>query len=311
MARKTNKTSHVLNLITNGAPPEPEEKVPEVQAPEETASGKGAGTPDAGKGQEPAALQNQAGDRKVIVVDASENDKISDAIRERLEEQVEREAGNGNTPAPEAVPAAAATAGGEGDAPKDAADSRMPEAADMMTNPEVNPEAAAAAGTADAAGTATETGAAPQAADVTGTATEPGAASQAPGSEASAAADTPAEGSAAAGTEESKNKDSSRTRRYHMVNVMEEVIGRYDLLGQMGKYGVCTCSRCFADVQALTLTHLPAKYVVVDGNPIAPIIGYYESKYRSRILTEVMKACILVKDKPRHNRDNVTPELLD
>lgn len=294
MARKTNKTSHVLNLITNGAPPEPEEKAPEVQAPEETASGKGAGTPDAGKGQEPAALQNQAGDRKVIVVDASENDKISDAIRERLEEQVEREAGNGNTPAPEAVPAAAATAGGEGDAPKDAADSRMPEAADMMTNPEVNPEAAA-----EAAGTATEPGAAPQAADVTGTATEPEAASQAAGSEASAMA------------EESKNKDSSRTRRYHMVNVMEEVIGRYDLLDQMGKYGVCTCSRCFADVQALTLTHLPAKYVVVDGNPIAPIIGYYESKYRSRILTEVMKACILVKDKPRHNRDNVTPELLD
>lgn len=294
MARKTNKTSHVLNLITNGAPPEPEEKAPEVQAPEETASGKGAGTPDAGKGQEPAALQNQAGDRKVIVVDASENDKISDAIRERLEEQVEREAGNGNTPAPEAVPAAAATAGGEGDAPKDAADSRMPEAADMMTNPEVNPEAAA-----EAAGTATEPGAAPQAADVTGTATEPEAASQAAGSEASAVA------------EESKNKDSSRTRRYHMVNVMEEVIGRYDLLGQMGKYGVCTCSRCFADVQALTLTHLPAKYVVVDGNPIAPIIGYYESKYRSRILTEVMKACILVKDRPRHNRDNVTPELLD
>lgn len=294
MARKTNKTSHVLNLITNGAPPEPEEKAPEVQAPEETASGKGAGTPDAGKGQEPAALQNQAGDRKVIVVDASENDKISDAIRERLEEQVEREAGNGNTPAPEAVPAAAATAGGEGDAPKDAADSRMPEAADMMTNPEVNPEAAA-----EAAGTATEPGAAPQAADVTGTATKPEAASQAAGSEASAVA------------EESKNKDSSRTRRYHMVNVMEEVIGRYDLLGQMGKYGVCTCSRCFADVQALTLTHLPAKYVVVDGNPIAPIIGYYESKYRSRILTEVMKACILVKDKPRHNRDNVTPELLD
>lgn len=297
MARKTNKTSHVLNLITNGAPPEPEEKAPEVQAPEETASGKGAGTPDAGKGQEPAALQNQAGDRKVIVVDASENDKISDAIRERLEEQVEREAGNGNTPAPEAVPAAAATAGGEGDAPKDAADSRMPEAADMMTNPEVNPEAAAEA--AEAAGTATEPGAAPQAADVTGTATEPEAASQAAGSEASAVA------------EESKNKDSSRTRRYHMVNVMEEVIGRYDLLDQMGKYGVCTCSRCFADVQALTLTHLPAKYVVVDGNPIAPIIGYYESKYRSRILTEVMKACILVKDKPRHNRDNVTPELLD
>ena len=265
MARKTNKTSHVLNLITNGAPPEPEEKAPEVQAPEETASGKGAGTPDAGKGQEPAALQNQAGDRKVIVVDASENDKISDAIRERLEEQVEREAGNGNTPAPEAVPAAAATAGGEGDAPKDAADSRMPEAADMMTNPEVNPEAAA-----EAAGTATEPGAAPQAADVTGTATEPEAASQAAGSEASAVA------------EESKNKDSSRTRRYHMVNVMEEVIGRYDLLDQMGKYGVCTCSRCFADVQALTLTHLPAKYVVVDGNPIAPIIGYYESKYSNK-----------------------------
>lgn len=96
-----------------------------------------------------------------------------------------------------------------------------------------------------------------------------------------------------------------------MVNVMEEVVNRYDLSGQMAKYGVCNCSRCHADVQALTLTHLPSKYVVVDGNPIAPIIGYYESKYRSRLLTEVMKACILVKDKPRHNRNNVTPEMLE
>lgn len=297
MARKSNKTSHVLNLITNGAPAEPEPKETETPGPGASgagtagaeasgggsaaaqagaapASGTGGSSQNAGKGQEPAAQSGQTGDRKVIVVDASENDKIADAIRERLEEQVEREAGNTDTPAQKEAPTVPIENGVlDADALMDAVDSMMPEAMDMMTKAEEKAEAAEAAKAARMA----------------------------------EAAATDAIGEAAGAATEKKVKGP----HYHMVNVMEEVVNRYDLSGQMAKYGVCNCSRCHADVQALTLTHLPSKYVVVDGNPIAPIIGYYESKYRSRLLTEVMKACILVKDKPRHNRNNVTPEMLE
>lgn len=87
---------------------------------------------------------------------------------------------------------------------------------------------------------------------------------------------------------------------YHMINVMEQILRRQNLLKQMNDYGVCTCSRCQTDVLALCLTKLPSKYVVVDKSSTAPIIGYYESKFKIRIFTEIMKACIKVKDDPRH-----------
>ena len=90
-----------------------------------------------------------------------------------------------------------------------------------------------------------------------------------------------------------------------MVNVMEQILRRMNLPHHMEQYGVCMCSRCQADVLALILTRLPAKYVVVDESSTAPIIGFYESKFRVRILTEIIKACIDVKDHPRH--DNSGP----
>ena len=72
MAKKTNKTSHVLNLLTNGAPEGEEAK--ESQSP----SGKETGA---------AAPEN-----KVIVVnETSENEKLSNEIKNRLEAQLEAE----------------------------------------------------------------------------------------------------------------------------------------------------------------------------------------------------------------------------
>lgn len=101
-------------------------------------------------------------------------------------------------------------------------------------------------------------------------------------------------------------EEEERTRRKscHMVNVMEEILNHVDLETHMRAYDVCLCSRCRVDVKALTLTSLPAKYVVVDENSVAPIIGYYESRFRVRILTEIIKACMTVKKAPRHERLN-------
>lgn len=97
-------------------------------------------------------------------------------------------------------------------------------------------------------------------------------------------------------------KAGEKQETYRMVNVMEQILGHTDLEKQMENYGVCMCSRCRADVKALILTRLPAKYVVVDESTVAPIIGYYENKFKVRILTEVIKSCMDVKENPRHDR---------
>ena len=86
----------------------------------------------------------------------------------------------------------------------------------------------------------------------------------------------------------------------HIENVMENIITRMDLKKYMEQYGVCRCSRCCADTKALILTRLPSKYVVVHEDSVAPMIGFYENKFKVMIFTEILKACLQVKEKPRH-----------
>ena len=86
----------------------------------------------------------------------------------------------------------------------------------------------------------------------------------------------------------------------HIENVMENIITRMDLKKYMEQYGVCRCSRCCADTKALIITRLPSKYVVVHEDSVAPMIGFYENKFKVRIFTEILKACLQVKEKPRH-----------
>ena len=100
--------------------------------------------------------------------------------------------------------------------------------------------------------------------------------------------------------EKAEEKQSQPEKIYHMLNVMEEILGRKKLEKYMEEYNVCMCSRCRADVLALALTGLPAKYVVVDEGAMAPIIGYYENKFKSNTLAEIIKACMQVRDNPRH-----------
>ncbi len=66
-------------------------------------------------------------------------------------------------------------------------------------------------------------------------------------------------------------------------------------------FGLCTCPRCRVDVIALSLTNLPAKYVVASSKDIAPLTTVYESKYNAAIVSQVMNACKRVMEKPRHN----------
>jgi len=66
-------------------------------------------------------------------------------------------------------------------------------------------------------------------------------------------------------------------------------------------FGLCKCPRCRIDVIALALTNLPAKYVVARHHEMVPLLSVYEGKYNAAIISQVMNACKMVMEHPRHD----------
>jgi len=66
-------------------------------------------------------------------------------------------------------------------------------------------------------------------------------------------------------------------------------------------FGLCSCQRCRIDVIALTLTGLPAKYIVTREPQTAPLLSVYEEKYNAAIVSQLINACKLVLEHPRHD----------
>lgn len=228
MAKRTSKTSHVLNLITNGEPDMPAEASKPAAQPE-----------------------SKTTEAKVTVVDTEEErSQVSEEIQKQLLSQLEEET--------------------------------VLEQETETTSPVVD-EAV------------TEALAAEQ------TIQEQPTVADAPVQEAAmpTAADIPEEKTTKEPTK-MEEQEKKTEPAYDRVNVMEKLLERTDVMKQMKEYGVCTCSRCHADVCALVLTRLPAKYVVAESTAVSPMISYYEAKYRMRILTEMIKSCIDVRDNPRH-----------
>lgn len=87
------------------------------------------------------------------------------------------------------------------------------------------------------------------------------------------------------------------------VNVMESVVE-----SKVDKYidlfGLCHCPRCRADVIALALNRLPAKYIVMPKNEALPRISMYESNLGAVATAEILWACKAVFDAPRHKKES-------
>ncbi|TCS82800.1 late competence development ComFB family protein [Muricomes intestini] len=99
-----------------------------------------------------------------------------------------------------------------------------------------------------------------------------------------------------------KAQQENEEDEFVFLNVMQTLVEE-KAANYMEQFGVCTCSRCKADVTALALTKLPAKYVVVNRTAVSPLINFYSSKYAGQITVEITKACIRVNEVPHHNRD--------
>ena len=232
MARKTNKTSHVLNLITGGSgsmESEPQtEETPKASSPAEDSSRlqTAAKTSSSQNGVRQEAVPSP--EQKVVVVDSSEDERLAGQIRSQLLNELGEEA-------PLSEPA--------GDTKTMAGAQKEPagEPAAPVPKEEVP--------------------------------TEP----------------VP-----------EKSEEPVKQPSYRTVNVMEEILSGDEIQAEMKKYGGCNCSRCQADVTALLLTRLPAKYIVADASAVPLLLSYYKNKFRVNILTQTIKACMDVRKNPRH-----------
>lgn len=86
---------------------------------------------------------------------------------------------------------------------------------------------------------------------------------------------------------------------FELVNVMEAILDTFQT-EFMEKFGMCTCHRCWLDTRALTLSSLSGKYVVLDHDSIEPMLNFYDHRYRGTIMAQLTKACMTVMANPHH-----------
>ena len=331
MARKSNKTAHVLNLLSGG---EPEKETQQPQKPEaetaaETAAAKAETEPEkeeAASAQAAAPVKAQTAAPEVpsniSIIDngAKEADLVAERIHEELLKELEKEEGAAaaeeTVPAakpseaelsPTAeVPAAEALASPVQEEPK----AEIPAASDTAASPAPAVEEAEASAAPMTVEPKAETPSAPIAEEPkTKTFSAPMA--EEPKTETSSApiAEEPKPEPAASSEPEPEEPQevlelspeplAEPEPDYVMLNVMQRVV-EDKIIYFMKQFEVCTCARCKADTIALTLSGLPAKYKIVDRFAVDPLVSYYTSRLISQVTVEALKACTQVKENPRH-----------
>lgn len=229
MAKKTNKTSHVLNLITGSQPPVASSG--ETQPP---SSASGETQQEGSAAEEPVRVPSA----NVTVVDPREEGKLAEEIQKNLIQELEKEQTEEQAEQP-----------GEQEEQSEEQPEEQPEeqTEEQTEQPKTN------------AGTPVQKEPEQQ--------------------------------------EEQKQEDGPS---YRVVNIMEEILTPELILDALKSNDTCTCSRCQADVKALMLTRLPPKYIVADNTTVPMLLTFYRNKFRVAVLSQSMRACMEVKEHPRH-----------
>ena len=298
MAKKTNKTSHVMDLLTNGASPE-------VEAP---ANGSGAApSPAGGPAQEKAgeAQAHPAASKVTVVDEGSLNDRLSQEILSNLSKELkdDTQGRSGQAAAGHAASAGDMSADAAGRAAGNASGQSVTEdaaAGNMATGAVAGNAAAGATAGNMAAGVGGATGTGAGGAGTAGNGQAADAAGEPARMDGMSPPVIPVGQTHHAIIPKSQISSNLQTGEYRFVNVMEQLMLRQDVASFQEQYNVCKCKKCTADVCALALTGLPSKYVVTRKDSLSPILSYYESKYKIFMLTELIKACNKVRESPRH-----------
>ena len=229
MAKKTNKTSHVLNLITGSQPP-----VASSGETQPSSSASGETQQEGSAAEEPVRVLSA----NVTVVDPREEGKLAEEIQKNLIQELEKEQTEEQAEQP----------GEQEEQPEEQSEEQSEEQTEEQTEqPKTN------------AGTPVQKEPEQQ--------------------------------------EEQKQEDGPS---YRVVNIMEEILTPELILDALKSNDTCTCSRCQADVKALMLTRLPPKYIVADNTTVPMLLTFYRNKFRVAVLSQSMRACMEVKEHPRH-----------
>jgi|GEM_PF-144882 len=93
--------------------------------------------------------------------------------------------------------------------------------------------------------------------------------------------------------------DKGSAGDYVLVNILEEVI-RMEAPKIMAELDVCRCEKCVNDVMALALNNMPPKYVVSKKGALFAKIASYGKQYQTDIFSSVTQASVIVKNSPNH-----------
>lgn len=356
MARRSNKTAHVLNLLAghdtqndsqndsqNTAKDAAAKDSADISADSPAAAGTSSSPAEDGTAAEPAAATAKESEKpaaaasvtaqNISVIDKTEEDPVADLIQQKLMDEFEKsqqESGNHDTAEAnddtaaedEAISSAIETISNtEPDsAAAEVADEAIEEAianssADIKTAPEepIEPIAETAASPAPdtdispVSQTAQpETSSAPIAESTPETAeTDPteetvtaeatavpdnASEVQQPVSQAAAPEPTP---------ELTPEPEPTPEPEFAYLNIMERIV-EDKIIYFMRQFDVCTCDRCKADTIALTMNGLMPKYIVTTPAAVDPLLSYYTNRLISDVTVEATKACMIVKDNPRH-----------
>ena len=237
MAKKTNKTSHVLNLITGSQPP-----VASSGETQPSSSASGETQQEGSAAEEPVRVPSA----NVTVVDPREEGKLAEEIQKNLIQELEKEQTEEQAEQP-----------GE----QEEQSEEQPEEQSEEQTEEQSEEQ-----------------------------------SEEQTEQPKTNAGTPVQKEPEQ-QEEQKQEDGPS---YRVVNIMEEILTPELILDALKSNDTCTCSRCQADVKALMLTRLPPKYIVADNTTVPMLLTFYRNKFRVAVLSQSIRACMEVKEHPRH-----------
>lgn len=269
MARKSNKTAHVLNLLSGQSTneePEKETEQPQEKKKEEKAETKAEeAAAETAPAPEPAPAKAQAASpspevpANISIIDstAKEADPIAERIHEELLKELTLEENSSSE------------------------EEQIPEAEALPSPVAAEPKAETSSSAVAEETKAEDTAEKPK--------SEPPALQEPEEEVLDLSSESPA------APEPSVEPEPD----YVMLNVMQRVV-EDKIIYFMKQFEVCTCDRCKADTIALTLSGLPAKYRIVDKNAVDPLVSYYTNRLISQVTVEALKACTQVKDNPRH-----------
>ena len=237
MAKKTNKTSHVLNLITSSQPP-----VASSGETQPSSSASGETQQEGSAAEEPVRVPSA----NVTVVDPREEGKLAEEIQKNLIQELEKEQTEEQAEQP----------GEQEEQSEEQSEEQQEEQTEEQQEEQTEEQ------------------------------------TEQPKTNAGTPVQKEPEQQ-----EEQKQEDGPS---YRVVNIMEEILTPELILDALKSNDTCTCSRCQADVKALMLTRLPPKYIVADNTTVPMLLTFYRNKFRVAVLSQSMRACMEVKEHPRH-----------